>query len=481
VPSEETDRLPDPPPDPAPWLGLGEVVRLAVPTVLNTVSVTVMQFVDGWMVSRVSKEALSAQFIGAVSSFVPISFFFGVLVCVSTYASQNLGAGRPRRSAVYGWHGLWVAWGAAALLAPLILAAPYILGAFGHSPEVAHLETRYFQILLSGVVFALSARALGQWFIGVHRPYINVVAGLAANGVNVLANWVLIFGKWGFPALGLVGAGIGTVIGFFVEAAILATVFVLEGAGREFAVRRALSLRWSAVKDLLRLGTPIGGMFVGEVLMWAIFMGRIIGGFGTAALAAAAILNRYWHLCFVPAIGVGSAVQAIVGRYCGARRQPLARRRTYAGLLMVEAYMVTMGVAIWLARDTLVGVFNEAGDPEVQRIATQAAVFIVICQAFDAMSITFAGALRGAGDILWPSVVQLVTAYGLGIGGSWLVATLKPEWGSLGPWGTVSAYIVVLGCVMWGRFASGKWRSMRVVEVPPMPVVDEPTEAPPPG
>jgi len=467
--------------DPARWLGMGEVVRLAVPTVLNTVSVTVMQFVDGWMVSHVSKEALSAQFIGAVSSFVPISFFSGVLVCVSTYASQNLGAGRPRKSAVYGWHGLWVAWAAAVLLAPLVPAAPHILAYFGHTPEVTHLETRYFQILVSGVVFALSARALGQWFIGVHRPYINVVAGLAANGVNVLANWVLIFGKFGAPALGLVGAGIGTVMGFFVEAAILGTVFLLDGAGREFAVRRAISLRWSAVKDLLRLGAPIGAMFVGEVLMWAVFMGRIVGGFGTASLAAAAILNRYWHLCFMPAIGVGAAVQAIVGRYCGAGRQGLARRRTYAGLLLVEVYMLTMGLAIWFGRGALVGLFNESGDPQVQRIATQAVVFIVICQAFDAMSITFAGALRGSGDIVWPSVVQLLMAYGLGLGGSWLMATLKPEWGSLGPWGMVSAYIVVLGCVMWGRFASGKWRSMRVVEVPRVPVMDEPAEVPPPA
>jgi len=465
--------------DSARWLGMGEVVRMAIPTVLNTVSVTVMQFVDGWMVSHVSKEALSAQFIGAVSSFVPISFFFGVFVCVSTYASQNLGAGKPQRSAVYGWHGLWVAWMAAALLAPLILLAPRILGQFGHAPHVTYLETRYFQIMIGGVVFALSSRALGQWFIGVHRPHINVIAGVAANGVNVLANWVLIFGKFGFPALGLIGAGIGTVLGFFVEAVILGTVFLLNGAGREFNVWQALGFRWAAVKDLFRLGAPIGGMFVGEVLMWAIFMGHIIGGFGTASLAAAAILNRYWHLCFMPAIGVGSAIQAIVGRYCGAGRPKLARRRAYAGLILIEAYMVTVGLAIWLGRDTLVGLFNESGDSEVQAIATSAAIFIVICQAFDAMSIAFAGALRGAGDTVWPSVVQLLMAYGLGLGGSSLIAYLRPEWGILGPWGMVSVYIMILGCVIGGRFVSGKWRKMAVVETPPAPMVDELTDLPP--
>jgi len=462
--------------DRAPWLGMGEVVRMAIPTVLNMVSVTVMQFVDGWMVSHVSKEALSAQFIGAVSSFVPISFFFGVFVCVSTYASQNLGAGKPERSALYGWHGLWTAWMAAAGLSPLVLLAPAILGQFGHSPHVTHLETRYFQILIGGVVFALSARALGQWFIGCHKPHVNVVAGVLANGVNVLANWVLIFGKFGFPALGLIGAGIGTVLGFFVEAVVLATVFLLNGAGKEFNVWAALSFRWKPIKDLFRLGAPIGGMFVGEVLMWAIFMGHIVGGFGTAALAAAAILNRYWHLCFMPAIGVGSAIQAIVGRYCGAGKPRLARRRAYAGLILIEAYMVAMGAAIWLFRDTLVGLFNEGGDAQVQAIATSATVFILICQMFDAMSIAFAGALRGAGDTIWPSVVQLIMAYGLGVGGAWLVATLKPEWGSLGPWGTVSVYIAVLGLVMWLRFLSGKWRQMAVVETPPAAMVDEVTD-----
>jgi MATE family multidrug resistance protein len=174
-------------------------------------------------------------------------------------------------------------------------------------------------------------------------------------------------------------------------------------------------------------------------------------------------------------------VQAIVGRYCGAQRQHLARRRTYAGLFLVEAYMVTMGFVIWFARDTLVGFFNEEGNPEVQRIATDAAIFIVIVQAFDALAITFAGALRGAGDILWPSVVQIAMAYVLGVGGSWLVAWLKPEWGSLGPWGTVSAYIVVLGVVLWARFASGRWRLMRVIDLPPVPVPDEPLETVPPA
>ena len=112
------------------------------------------------------------------------------------------------------------------------------------------------------------------------------------------------------------------------------------------------------------------------------------------------------------------------------------------------------------------GVFNKAGDPEVQRMATQAVIFILICQAFDALNVIFIGALRGAGDTFWPGVVQVALAYGVGLTGSALIAHFAPQWGILGPWTAASAYIIVLGLVMWGRFLSGRWRRMAVVAVP---------------
>jgi MATE family multidrug resistance protein len=115
--------------------------------------------------------------------------------------------------------------------------------------------------------------------------------------------------------------------------------------------------------------------------------------------------------------------------------------------------------------------FNETGDPAVQVAATQVFIFLLICQAFDALSVIFIGALRGAGDTLWPGAVQLALAYGLGLGGSILVVHLFPEWGSLGGWSVASGYIILLGLLMWGRFLGGKWRGMAVVETPAVPVV----------
>ena len=132
--------------------------------------------------------------------------------------------------------------------------------------------------------------------------------------------------------------------------------------------------------------------------------------------------------------------------------------------------MIGCGVLMWIFRDQLVTYFNETGDPLIQEAATRVFIFLLLCQAFDALNVIFIGALRGAGDTLWPGILQMALAYGLGLGGSALVAWQWPEWGSFGPWTVASAYICILGLVMWIRFLRGKWRTMTVVENAPAPV-----------
>jgi MATE family multidrug resistance protein len=455
--------------DTAPWWGLGEILRLAVPSVLTTISLTVMLWIDSLMVSRASdvaienEQAMSAQLSGGMASFACFCFFLGMLSCVSTFASQHLGARQPERAALYGWQGIWISIGGAAVLALLIPLAGRLMGLFGHEAEVHDLEVPYFQIMLSASVFVLITAALGSFFVGLHRPTIPFIAGVVGNAVNFVAAYGLIFGEFGLPHLGLIGAGLGSLIGMAVQAGVLGWYFLAGPASAELHVRRQCRLAWPALWELVRMGTPAGLMFLGDILMWTIFMAYVLGTYGVQALAATNILNRYWSLCFMPAIGMGNAVSAIVGKYCGAGQPRLAWRRAHAGLVLVELYMVSMGLAEWLARDSLVSIFNKENEPQIQAIATSTFIFILLCQAFDALNVIFISGLRGAGDTLWPSIVQLSLGYGLGLGGSLVVAKLFPGWGVSGPWSVASTYIAVLGLVMWLRFLGGKWRKMAVV------------------
>jgi MATE family multidrug resistance protein len=452
------------------WWGVGEVARMAAPTILSMASYTLMQFADSWMVARgVGGEAFGAQFIGGMASFVAATFFLGTLSCINTFAAQNVGAGRPERAAQYGWQGIWLGLATWALLAAVLVPlAPKLLGLFPHETALVQLEVHYFRILAVGWGPILVARALGPFFIGIHKPTVVLLAGGVANSLNILLNYLLIYGHWGFPRLGLTGAGIGTVIGSALQAAILLAVFLWGLDRRQFRVLESIGLSWRAIRDLLRIGTPAGAVMLSGTLMFLVFLGGIVGQFGAGHLGAAGILHRYLHLCLMPALGVGAASTALVGRYCGAKRPDLAWRRAHAALLLVELYMVGIGVVMWFLRADFVALFlSEEWAPSVretaQEVATNTMAFLVVVQALFALNVTFTGALRGAGDTLWPGAVNIAASWGLGVGGGWLVTRLVPSWESYGPWAVMAGFQSLLGLVMWGRFLGGRWRRFKLV------------------
>ena len=207
--------------------------------------------------------------------------------------------------------------------------------------------------------------------MGLHRPVVPFVAGVIGNVVNFAVAYVLIFGYLGLPRLGLIGAGLGSVIGTVVQVAVIGWFFLFGPTSREFHVRRQCRVSWPAIGELVRLGMPAGLMFLGDLLLWTIFMGYIMGRFGTPALAATNILGRYWQLCFMPALGVSTAATAIVGRYCGAGQPRLAG----AGPMPPSSWSrSTWSRWAWPCgwpADYLVGLFNESGDPAIQALATQ--------------------------------------------------------------------------------------------------------------
>jgi len=200
-----------------------EVWSQAWPTVLTMVSFTVMQFVDSLMVSKIGALEVAAQGNGGIWAFVPQSFLFGFLSVVNTFVAQNVGAGRRDSVARYGWAGLQlalVAW--IAVMVPWAIALPWFFAWLGHAPELRALELQYALVLAYGSIAGLVGKAMSNFFFGLQRPRLITVAAIAGNVVNVLLNYVLIYGDrgleaWGWPgvpgvpALGVLGAAVATV------------------------------------------------------------------------------------------------------------------------------------------------------------------------------------------------------------------------------------------------------------------------------
>jgi len=448
-----------------------EMLLVAAPTVVTMTSYTVMQFIDGLMVSRIGPDPiyLDAQGNGGLAAFVPIAMVMGLSTVINTFVAQNLGAGRPERGSAYAWAGLWICavWAAALLPATLVLEPSFRW--IGHSQRLVGLESGYARILLMGAFLTMATRSISHFFYGLHRPGAVMIAALVGNGVNVAVNYALIFGNWGLPEMGVAGAAIGTVVGSAVELSIPLSVFLSAGFNRRYATRRAWRPNRRVILDVLRLGWPAGLMMANEIICWAILLIDFIARFGDVHNAAGWIALRYMHLSFMPAVGISIAVTAIVGRCMGMGRVDLAQRRAWLGLGITCAYMGLCALAFVLLREQLVAVYIKDGMPaeqveELIRVGSWVMILAGIFQVFDAIAISLVGALRGAGDTLWPGVATIALSWTFIVGGGYAFVVLAPGLESIGPWIGASAYIITLGLAVLGRFLGGKWKRIQLVD-----------------
>ena len=179
---------------------LGYMLKLAAPMIVTNISFTIMQFVDRFMVSRLGTESLAAILPAGIISFVPASFAIGIMTSVNTFVSQSLGRGESKNCSNYCWQAIYM--GLAYFLIVISImwpTAPHIFRALGHDPAVARLEVIYLRIMLYSQFLAVFIWSSSQFFMGIHRPIITMYAAVASQVVNIIANYVLIFGKFGFP------------------------------------------------------------------------------------------------------------------------------------------------------------------------------------------------------------------------------------------------------------------------------------------
>lgn len=438
---------------------LGELLTLALPTVAQMASYTVMQFTDTYMLARVSDPAATAAGQSGMLSFTFISFGTGVLLLVNTLVSQAFGRGDRRACGQFLWQGLWFAllFGLAALT--VLPFARDLFLALGHPPDLAAMETTYFQLTLAFGCLRLAATSAGQFLLAVNRPNLVLIAAVCGVLANVAANWLLIYGNWGFPRLGVAGAAWGTNIAVLVELLVQAGFIAWSGIGRRYHAGD-WRLRRAQMRLLLRVGAPSGLQIVAEVSAWTVFTIGVMALYGEHAMAGSNYMFRWMMVSFMPAIAIGHAVTALVGRYIGAGRPDLAAARAHVGFAVAATYMVSCGALFYLLREPMIRLFSD--DPEVIRYGALLLIMAGIYQFFDAMYVVYNGALRGAGDTLVPAIVLGTLCWALCVAGGYAVALLWPQAGVALPWAVACVYGATLGVFLVRRFVRGRWRSIRL-------------------
>ena len=449
--------------------GYREVLTVALPLVVSSLSWTVMTFVDRVLLQWDSGEAMSASFAGGVVWFAACCLPLGICSYANTFVSQYHGAGRQREIGPAVWQGVWVAVASAPFLVALAPLAPWVFALAEHGSEVARQEIVYFQILCWGSPAMLAAAALASFYSGRGRTAVVMVVDTLSVVLNLVLDWILIFGweEAGIPALGIVGAAWATVIALWFKAAVYAALVLRPKYHQEFGTLDGVRLDRRLFSRLVYFGGPSGLQMLLDVLGFTVFV-LLIGRLGPIETEATTMAFSVSSLAFMPVWGVGLAVSILVGQHLGENRDAAAARSTWTGLSLGCGYMAAISLLYVATPDLLLSSFfpdPAERTPHAQSVYALAVTLLRFVAAYnlgDAMVMIFANALKGAGDTQFILVLSLLMAIALG-GVSWLAVE---HWrlGVMGCWTVITIWLWAMAVAFLLRFRGGRWRSMRVIE-----------------
>jgi MATE family multidrug resistance protein len=467
TPSE--DDAPVEPPDSPRFGGSRELLSLALPLVVSQSFMTVQVFVDTILLAWHDPREMAASFPAIMWFWMVFGLLQVTAGYVSTFVAQYTGAGRKERVGPAVWQGIYFAVLSGLAFLLMVPAAPYLISIGGHTSALQVLEVVYLRCLCFAALPMLIMAAVNGFFSGRGQTWTVLGIEAAGTGLNVALALVLIFGRAGFPELGIAGAGWATVAGSCTSALVALVLLLRRKFRDEFRTLRGWRFERELFGRLMKYGGPAGAQVFLDVFVFNVFV-QLVGRLGEAATGATTLTVRMNMVAFLPMMGLGQAVSILVGQRLGADRPDLAERSAYTGLKWVFGYMACVAAVYVLFPHTLVSAFEGDRDPEnfaaVAAIVPALLACVAVYSLADSVNVTFSFALRGAGDtrfvslltfaLAWPIMV-VPTFVVVGTGGSVYAA-----------WWFATAYIIAMAVCFWWRFRNGKWKSMRVIEAAPV-------------
>ena len=450
--------------------GYREVWRVAAPIIVSMASFTLMQFCDRVFLARHGSVSLRAALPAGILAFTLTSFFQSLAGYAGTFVAQYQGAGKKQECGRATAQGLWLGLLTWPLCLALIPFGNWLLSMAGHPPDVLAAEKTYMGILmLGGGAWALT-NAVSGFFSGRGDTRTPMRASLVANLANIVLDYALIFGHWGFPAWGIAGAAVATVISSLLGLAMLLAIYFRRRFREEYATWSGRRMDRKLMAPLLRFGIPSALQTLQDVGSFAFFV-VLLGRLPEADMAASNIAFSINNVAFMPLLGMGMATTIVVGQYQGARDSATAERAGLTAMKMAWAYMGVVALTFLLFPGPYFSLFtgDSAGMVPMAEVLGKGRWLLVMMALWgmlDAINLVVAGALKGAGDTRFVLLCTSLATWLVWMPGEvalllWLDAGLIPAW----LWMTVFIFLIAGG--FWLRFKRGRWKTIEMIRHEP--------------
>ena len=434
-----------------------ELIKISLPMVVSQGTFAVMIFTDRYFMSQIDAIHMAAALGGGVAAFFSFCFFTGLFSYANALAAQYLGAGELSKCSKVVTQGIAMT----IMCSPLLVIITYFVsGIFegvGHDPRQVELERIYYVILMMGVVITLAKTCVSSYFAGIGRTHIVMICDVCGMVCNVPLCYLMVFGKLGFPELGIIGAGVSTIVAS-TFALLLFVFFYLRKEHREkFYVMESFRLDWAILRRFLRLGFPSGLELFLNMAAFNLFL-LMFQSYGVVQGASAAIVFNWDLLSFVPMIGINIGVISLIGRFVGANDMERTEEVMSAGFIIGIFYSLALAVIYITFRFPLVEIFAPpTGDfSEIRELSAFMMIGLSSYVMADALIIVSGGVLRGAGDTRWLMYASVGLHWAMLVAQYYVILV----WG-YGPrvsWLTFCAMIFVIAVVYLWRLKSGVWR-----------------------
>ena len=458
-----------------------EVFNLALPVIVSNLSRVLMSMVDVAMVGRLGAEALAATGMGAMLFWGALSFVLGIRTGVQTLVSRRLGQKIDKECGTALHNGLFMA---TLYALPISLAgwlcAKDLIPLFIQDITATRLAIDYTAIVFISLLFSAYSFVFQGFYTGVQKTKVHMNVTVTSNAINVYLNAGLIYGSDGvaqffadtipslsflsklwqwttFPAMGVKGAAIATLIASICMAVHYFLFLFSSQIKDRFSVFNLSTDRIMMMRQL-KLARPQGIQEAVIAVGWSVFY-KIMGMIGLIELATTELLFTIMHASFMPALGVGQACATLVGKYMGEKKIHKSEASIKESIRISVYIMGTMGMSFILIPEYYLFLFTD--DPKIIRMGVFGLRMIGAVQFLDAVGFTLWFALAGAGNTLFPAVVESCLTWGVIVLGSYVFGVVL-NLGFKAPWLLFPIYMGLFAGIMVWKISKGDWKEIEV-------------------